>query len=507
MNFKITVLPENRIITAEKNSCLSHVLTQNGISISAPCGGNGKCGKCKVKLIKASAGDLKPDSKGMIKSCKTVITEDLIIEIPNTLSNEISLWCSAEKPPENAELGVALDIGTTTIAAGLVDLKRGSIYKKATCLNPQSIFGGDVLSRITACSNGHLLDLQKLILQKISDILNAFGSDNSLMLEEMTVAANTTMLHLLIGADPTPMGTYPFTPAFTDIKYIRGEELGLNVKNVTLLPSISAYIGADISSGILATNLQNAEDTALFVDIGTNGEMALSHKGKIYVSSTAAGPAIEGASMECGLGGVPGAVNRVFLRGGKFGFTTVENLPPKGICGSGYVDLIALLLKENLIDEYGGWNLNSSSVIREKLKNDRFYLTDDVFLSLQDIHEFQLAKAAIAAGVNTLMRHCDVETKDVNRVYLAGGMGYYINTHSAATTGLLPKNLSFKAKAVENTALKGAEICLMEPNKIKDLEKITQNAQVVELSLSEHFQSEYTSNLIFNKNLLGTKKT
>ncbi|MEE1026696.1 MAG: 2Fe-2S iron-sulfur cluster-binding protein, partial [Acutalibacteraceae bacterium] len=113
MNFKITVLPENRIITAEKNSCLSHVLIQNGISISAPCGGNGKCGKCKVKLIKASAGDLKPDSNGMIKSCKTVITEDLIIEIPNTLSNEISLWCSSERPPENAELGVALDIGTT----------------------------------------------------------------------------------------------------------------------------------------------------------------------------------------------------------------------------------------------------------------------------------------------------------------------------------------------------------------------------------------------------------
>ena len=162
---------------------------------------------------------------------------------------------------------------------------------------------------------------------------------------------------------------------------------------------------------------------------------------------------------------------------------------------------MSFILKENLIDEYGGWNLNSSSVIREKLKNDRFYLTDDVFLSLQDIHEFQLAKAAIAAGVNTLMRHCDVETKDVNRVYLAGGMGYYINTHSAATTGLLPKNLSFKAKAVENTSLKGAEICLMEPNKLKELEKITQNAQVVELSLSEHFQSEYTSNLIFNKNL------
>lgn len=498
MDFKIRVLPQNRIITAEKNSRLSHVLTQNGISISAPCGGNGKCGKCKVKLISGNVGDLKRDSKGMIKSCQVVVAEDLIIEIPNIVSNEISLSDTYEQPTENAELGVALDIGTTTLAAGLVDLKSGNVYKKATCLNPQSIFGSDVLSRITASGNGHLLDLQKLIIHKIADILNAFGSDNSHKIKKMTVAANTTMLHLLIGADPTPMGIYPFTPTFTNIQHIKGEKLGLNVYNITLLPSISAYVGADISAGILATNLQNAEDTVLFVDIGTNGEMVLSHKSKIYVASTAAGPAIEGASMECGLGGVSGAVNRVFLRGGKFGFTTVDNLPPKGICGSGYVDLIALLLKENLIDEYGGWNLNSSSSIREKLKNDRFYLTNDVFLSLQDIHEFQLAKAAISAGINTLMRYCGVETKNVNRVYLAGGMGYYINTHSAYATGLLPKNLSFKTKAVGNTSLKGAEICLLEPNKYKKLEEITQNAQVVELSLSGHFQREYTSNLMFN---------
>ena len=136
-----------------------------------------------------------------------------------------------------------------------------------------------------------------------------------------------------------------------------------------------------------------------------------------------------------------------------------------------------------------------------------FFDVDGTLLSYKTKQVCPSAKAAIAAGINTLMRHCDVETKDINSVYLAGGMGYYINTHSAATTGLLPKNLSFKAKAVENTSLKGAEICLLEPNKLQKLEEITKNAQVVELSLSEHFQSEYTSNLIFNKNLLGTKKT
>ena len=494
---KITVLPQNKIITAKKSSRLSDVLIQNGINVSAHCGGIGRCGKCKIKLLNGKVDGAAPDNKGLVKSCHCYITEDISIEIFETGEYEINEVVLADKPSTTTELGVVLDIGTTTLAACLVDTKNGKIYKKATCFNPQRIYGSDVLSRITASSNGNFLNLQKLILSKTDEILNLFSQNGKFTLKNLVVAANTTMLHLFLGVDPTPIGTYPFTPVFTNTKLLKGEELGLSVQNVRLLPSASGYIGADITAGILATGIHKSKDPVLFVDIGTNGEIALVNNGKIYATSTAAGPAIEGATMQCGLSGVSGAINRVFLRGDKFGFTTIDNTPAKGICGSGYIDLIALLLKENIIDEYGGWNYDSKSFLISKLVDDCFYLTENVFLSKRDISEFQLAKGAIMAGIKSLLNYCQLNAKDIAHLYLAGGMGYYITVQNAAITGLLPYELAHKSTATENTSVEGARLCLTNQNAQKEIEEIADNTQVVELSFLEDFQSEYTNNMRF----------
>ena len=496
MKHKITVLPQNKIILADENCLLSHLLIENGFLVSSPCGGNGKCGKCKVKLISGEVCGAEMDENRMVKSCLARIKEDITVELTNDNKYKINL-SNIEKVEPNGEYGVAVDIGTTTVLACLVDLKSGVVLKKATCFNPQDVFGSDVLSRITAAGNGNLLKLQALILNKISEILNAFSEGDKIPLKKMTVAANTTMLHLFLGVDPTPMGAYPFTPVFTETRQISGEELGLNVQDIILLPSVSAYIGADITAGILATGIHKLKETALLVDIGTNGEIVLLHNGKLYAASTAAGPAIEGASMQCGMSGVSGAINSVILEKGFLKYKTIDNTSAVGICGSGYVDLIALLLKENIIDEYGAFNYASDSVLTSKLNNDNFYLTDNVFLSRQDIAEFQLAKSAICAGIKALIYECNIDISQINRLYLAGGMGYYINPDSAVTVGMLPPYLANKALSTENTAIEGAKKCLLDNISRQEICQIAHNTKTVELAFSEYFQKEYITSMPF----------
>lgn len=496
MKYKITVLPQNKIILADENSLLSHLLIENGFLVSSPCGGNGKCGKCKVKLINGDVYGAEMDENRMVKSCLARIKEDITVELTNDNKYKINL-SNIEKVEPNGEYGVAVDIGTTTVLACLVDLKSGVVLKKATSFNPQDVFGSDVLSRITAAGNGNLLKLQALILNKISEILNAFSKGGKIPLKKMTVAANTTMLHLFLGVDPTPMGAYPFTPVFTETRQISGEELGINVHDIILLPSVSAYIGADITAGILATGIHKLKETALLVDIGTNGEIVLSHNGELYAASTAAGPAIEGASMQCGMSGVSGAINSVILEKGFLKYKTIYNTSAVGICGSGYVDLIALLLKENIIDEYGAFNYASDSVLTSKLNNDNFYLTDNVFLSRRDIAEFQLAKSAICAGIEALIHECNIDISQIDRVYLAGGMGYYINPDSAVTVGMLPPYLANKALSTENTAIEGAKKSLLDNISRQEICQIAHNTKTVELAFSEYFQKEYITSMPF----------
>ena len=495
MEYKIKVLPSNNEIVAKKGQTLAHALADAGYYVSASCGGKGTCGKCKIKLLEGSVQDQSPDSDGFVLSCKAKIIGDVTVFLRQDAGSGLTEFAHGNLEGDKSGFGVALDIGTTTLAACLVDLQSGKILKKTSALNPQSACGADVLSRINAASNGKLEFLQSLILVKTREIINTLANGRNI--KELYISANTTMLHLFLGVNPEGIGKYPFIPAFTDTKIIEGEKLDLPVEKVCLLASASAYIGSDITAGVLALKMNEEREVAVFVDVGTNGEIVLAEGGALYATSTAAGPALEGACIECGTGGVSGAIDKVFVENGKIKFETIDNVEAVGICGSGLIDLIALLVKEEIIDETGAFNELSSSPFISSLNDDKFYLTSQIYLSQKDIRQFQLAKSAISAGIETLLIEKGISANQVKKLYVAGGLGYYMSIANACAVGLLPKDLQSKAEVVGNTSLAGVKACLIQDDSVLAVEKIANEMQIIELSFSQVFQDKYVENMFF----------
>lgn len=489
MKHTVTVLPHNFIFSIPHGENLLAALTQNGVFVAAPCGGRGKCGKCAVKCRKADESDYQT-----VLSCNTSVTADLTVLLDADSREE--LWNVSSLSSPSTTPGMILDIGTTTLAACLVDKTTGSVLARASALNPQGAFGADVLSRISAFGDGKGEQMRTVLTDTTNRLIAQFCGTGA-QIDDLIVVGNTTMLHLFLGIDPTGIGSYPFTPAFTDAKTLMGSALNLNVSRVYLLPSISAYLGGDVSAGILACEMHKTDQTQLLMDLGTNGEIVLSHNGKLFAASTAAGPALEGANLSCGMGGVAGAIDRVWRDGEQLRFTTVQSAPARGICGSGLIDLIALLLDERILDETGAFDEECDSPLLHHLEDDCFYLTPDVYLSQDDVRQFQLAKAAIAAGVEALCAHCGVRTEEITRVFLAGGLGYYMSPASASRTGLLSPTLLSRTQIVGNTALAGAQLCLLKEENKTALDIISKRTETVELSFSAIFSQAYIENMGF----------
>ena len=290
------------------------------------------------------------------------------------------------------------------------------------------------------------------------------------------------MLHLLYGADPAPIGIAPFTPVFTDLKKCRGEELGFQTKELVLLPSVSAYVGADITADML-----KSDKNVLLIDLGTNGEMALSRGGEIFCTSTAAGPALEGACISCGTGGIDGAVNRVWAEGKQIKFTTVGNRPPVGICGAGLVDLIAVLLERGKIDGTG------------YLSEEKLYLCEGVFLSRADVRQFQLAKAAVSAGISALLHFAGLTENDVAECLIAGGLGSYMSVENAVKTGLIPARLKDRTRAIGNGSLYGSQLVLTDSVLEAEAVEIAEKSKAFDLSGDTYFADEFVRRMCFDE--------
>ncbi|MBQ3571461.1 MAG: DUF4445 domain-containing protein, partial [Clostridia bacterium] len=395
-------------------------------------------------------------------------------------------------------LGIALDLGTTTLAACLVDLKSGKILSKTSSLNPQAAYGADVLTRIKACTEGKLTILHSLIIEETNEIIDKLSCNKQI--STLVVCANTTMLHIFANENPKTIGSYPFTPVFKDAREYFGRDLNINAKKVRLLPSASAYIGSDITAGITALNLNNLDGVNLLIDVGTNGEIVLTKKGEVFATSTAAGPAFEGACIECGIGGVEGAISKVIIKDNNIQFSVIGNIEPQGICGSGLIDLISLLLSEGLIDESGTFDECANSPLISNLKGDKFYLTDDIYLSQKDVRQYQLAKAAICAGIEALLIECNIDKSEVENAYIAGGLGYYMNVENAFKTEVLPNWLKGKTRTVGNSGLAGAVYCMLSDKKFDEIVKIAKNTKIIELSFSKIFQELYVENMMFKSN-------
>lgn len=495
---------------------LSDYLNQNRYANAQPCGGKGTCGKCRVKLLEGSFGvlgnptqTLATDENGMLLACRALCRDSgAVIALPSldgeglVISEDGGVACY-----QDGVYAVAFDVGTTTLAAALVETRAKKVLTTASALNPQLGFGSDVMSRIAACEAGHLKAMQTLLLDELSHLLQILLAKAELScntkIRAIAVAGNPTMLHIFCGVSPCGMGRYPFTPSFLETKCFYGYELGLSCEKVIVLPSASAFIGSDVLGGALTQSMLEKDEPTLLLDIGTNGEMLLcsgkKRGNRLFAASAAAGPAFEGANISCGMGGVSGAVCRIEYEKGDHApvFFTVGDEKPKGICGSGLVDFAAYLLKSGQMDETGYTEKETIPLLGyHSTKEGKRFGKTHVFLTDRDIRALQLAKSAIRAAIETLADSAELSLSDIAATYLAGGLGYYIDRASAALIGLLPKELLPSAVSVGNTALAGAVACLFDEEQLDRMRLLGEVCHTVELNdiglFSELFMEHMT---------------
>jgi uncharacterized 2Fe-2S/4Fe-4S cluster protein (DUF4445 family) len=483
---------------AAEGESLLDVLKRWGVSIDAPCGGHQRCGKCLVRVLSGTCkgknpGLLPESEKGWVRSCTVYPASDLLLAPPREETFSVG-FSPGREGKKISRAGLALDIGTTTLCARLLDLDTGEEADTFSVLNDQRIYGADVMSRIGAAREGKTGELFSRINTQAADLLSRLIKKwKAERVEQLAVTGNTTMLHLFINADPSAMGAIPFTPVFLEAKTLPGSALSLPVETVRLLPSISAFVGADITAGIGVTGITEQDKTSLLIDIGTNGEMALFHRGKLYCCSTAAGPALEGAGISCGTGGIRGAVNRVRKEDGKIVVSVIgrdggEEPAPVGICGSGLVDAVALMLEEGVVDETGAFTGEDM---------ESFPITAGIAITKADVRQFQLAKSAILSGIKILCKTAGIEPSAVERVYIAGSLGFHIGMDSAVRTGLLPPCFRDRTSVCGNTSLEGASRCLWDPRFFSLCAGITAMSSTVELAADPAFMDEFTENMLF----------
>ncbi len=499
MMAKLTVHQNGKIREAETEpgEILLHALRNNGFDVYSPCGGNGTCGKCKV-LVKG---------EGIVSSCIFAVYGPMVVVLPDSREAKVLVAQHTNTiqlplmPGPAADLsvyphGVAIDIGTTSVVFYLVNLITGTIVETRAILNPQAKYGADVISRIqfTSTRPDGLEILQKEILGAINNELLhliQFGGISANEIVRIVVAGNTTMLHLLLGVDPMPLALFPFRAQFLDEQKRRGEELGLNCfpgAEIKILPSISAYVGADIVAGLASIAPSENYRKYLFMDIGTNGELALVTEDTIWCCSTAAGPAFEGARISCGMGAVEGAISAW----GDEGYDVVGNEKAAGLCGSGLIDLVAWLCESGRISNEG--ILDRDFIIVPAAESAT---GSDIIFNQADVREVQLAKSAIVSGIKLLLKQSGLAFGEIDTLFLAGGFGNYINTESAMRIGLIPPELKEKIIPLGNTSGTGALEALKSVRFDEATRSVLSRAVVVELASDEDFALEFAMNMMF----------
>ncbi|PKQ63916.1 hypothetical protein BZG02_07855 [Labilibaculum filiforme] len=471
---------------------LLKILLDHNMPITANCGGKGTCGKCKV--------DVKEE--GIVLACQHYPEHDFEVHLPNTgeakilsthmLNDEMNTSESTLAESEN-NYGLAIDIGTTSVVFYWVNLQSGNIDHVEGIQNPQTCYGADVITRINHCAAEEgLFALQKLIVDAINDNILAFlAKDSSVSLCKISVAANTCMLHLLTGVDPMPMALAPFIAPFTNAKIVAASSLGIKVNEdikIHLLPSASAFVGADIVAGITSLNPPENIQNYLFLDIGTNGEMAVVTPEKIYACATAAGPAFEGATISCGMGAFDGAISAF----DKKGYHTIGDKAPVGICGSGLIDIMAYLLENGIVESEG--NLSEDYVL---VKASESAHKEAVYISPQDIREVQLAKSAIFTGIKLLLQEANLDFSQLDSVYLAGGFGNYMNPDNAVKIGLIPHDEQVPVVPVGNTSGAGAVLHVLHPEFNDKINTVLHKITTIDLSEHPDFGLEFAMNMYF----------
>ena len=484
--------------------------------------------QCTIENQTSDADRIKPsygkvtieDSLELLRKIPAVLSESSP-EITVCLKGNEIIEIEAGDTTDNF-YGIAVDIGTTTIAAYLYCLNSGRRISVKSSLNPQRRFGADVISRIEYSSRSieNNNEISKTLINGINTLISDLVDESNLSsndIYEAVFVGNTSMLHFFMNISAEKIAVAPFLPVTTDMHTFKASSLGISINPsgcIVLLPCVSAYIGADTISAVLASRMFDDEEISLLVDIGTNGEMVLGCKEWMLSCSTAAGPAFEGATINNGTGGIEGAIDKVYIEN-ELIYKTIGNKSPIGICGSGVIDMVSVMLETGVVDETGRiidpdeaeYNVpadmknriiasdGQKAFIVEKMSNT--LTNNDIVLTQKDIREVQNAKAAIAAGIKTLARHAGIGLDAIKKVYLAGGFGNHMNMKSAAKIGLIPAELEKKIEFIGNAAGVGAVECLLSEELLGETLRIKKQIKYIELSADKNFSEDYIDSMIF----------
>ena len=498
---------------------LLDALRKNQIEVQANCGGAGLCGKCKIKFEEGAPNPSVQDENclnaeelaaGWRLACTVEpidLVEPVTILVPQTNEDEMEVQVGGVNANEGTTTvdpshtyGIAVDIGTTTVAIALVDMDTTQEVDHFATVNHQRRFGADVISRIKAAGEGHLEEMQSSIRKDLKEGIETLLNTHKLepaSLSKIVIAGNTTMGHLFMGFDCDSLGRAPYTPV--DISTIRRSATEIfgwenTQAKVILLPGISTYVGADITAGMYATGMHTSKDLSVLVDLGTNGEMAIGNEEKFLVTSTAAGPAFEGGNISCGVASVPGAICSVTIDGTSIGVKTIGEQTPVGLCGTGVIETVYELMKAEWIDYSGRLEddyFDDGVVLAKNTKGEEL-----TFLQ-EDVREVQLAKSAVRAGLECLLLKFGATYEDVANVYIAGGFGYKMDLKKAAGIGMLPEELLPKMQAVGNSSLSGALEALKNPETLAQMEAIVSNSEEVNLATTKEFNDFYMEYMMF----------
>lgn len=555
---KVKFLPSNEIVEVKEGTTVLESARLAGIIVESPCDGIGTCGKCKVKIEKnqqdnVCAGEgrhkLSKEEKdeGYVLACQTTVQADVEIITMSTkqqnktlkiLSDGRNLKYSIDPyvnkiyddgvtkitaggtligdetgDTTSAFYGVTVDIGTTTLVSALIDMRTGNEIDNVSSLNPQSLYAQDVLTRIKfASTDDGLKTMFDGISNEINDMIGMLCDKNNVAREniyEVIYSGNTTMIHLAADINPKSLGKYPYTPVLKGGCTLPASEIGISISPYGIVyfpPIISAYVGPDITSGVLVTDLKHQRGTTLLIDIGTNGEMVIARDGALSSTSTAAGPAFEGMNITFGMRAGKGAIEYFDIDDKRqVTVKTIGGAKAKGICGSGLFDIVGELVRTGIITSNGRFIkkelLDDKDALKARLKTYdgkiAFEVADGIFLTLKDIRQVQLAKGAVRAGVEALMLSQKVQAEEVDSVLIAGSFGYHLRSKSLVHMGILPMCMENKIEFVGNTSKTGGSAFLLHAAYRDSMKKLVEDIHSVELANIENFDKIFVKSMGF----------
>ena len=523
---KVVFYPGGHKIQAQEGATLLDAARLAGVTIDSPCGGLGTCRKCKVRLRGKSDLDF-------LLSCQTKISSDLEVEVSarkdsqtmkilsqgrssalerdsfvrkiyNSAQNSTKVTAGEEilgiEPGDTEQInyGIVVDIGTTTLVVALVDINKGTEIASASALNPQALHAQDVLSRIKIASEeAGLASLHSILIAEINRLIAQVTKSAGVSprnIYEAVFSGNTCMLHLAARENPASLGRFPYTPGIRGGHHLPAAQLHINIAAgglIYLPPIISAYVGADITSGLLAAQLCAKDGVTLFIDIGTNGEIVIGFDGRLTAASTAAGPAFEGMNITYGMRAADGAIEYFNIEeDGEITVGTIGGSKAAGICGSGLLDIAGELVAHGIIHKNGKFadpgSLNHSGALQNKLVfhngKPAFQAAEGIYFTQKDIRQVQLAKGAIRVGIEFLLAARGVKAADVDRVLIAGSFGYHLRAKSLINIGLLPREFAEKIDFVGNTSLVGGRAFLLNKTYRGKMQEIVEKVNVLELA-------------------------